>query len=64
MLYLDCSSKKKQKTKTSDSTSEHYIMFQSALTNTQQDVPQVSQVEIGKKVNEIEGHEREAEEDT
>lgn len=39
-------------------------MFQSVLTNTQQDVPQMSQVEIGKKVNEIEGHEREAEDDT
>lgn len=39
-------------------------MFQSALTNTQQDGPQMSRVEIGKKVNEIEGHEREAEDDT
>ena len=45
-------------------TTEHYIMFQSAPTNTQQDVPQMSQVEIGKKVNEIEGQEREAEDDT
>lgn len=42
-------------------TEEHCIIF---LTNAQQDVPQMSQVEIGKKVNEIEGHEREAEDDT
>lgn len=40
---------------------EHYIIL---LTNAQQDVPQMSQMEIGKKVNEIEGHEREAEDDT
>lgn len=36
----------------------------SVLTNAQQDVPQMPQVEIGKQVNEIEGHEREAEDNT
>lgn len=32
--------------------------------NAQHDVPQMSQMEIGKEVNEIEGHEREAEDNT
>lgn len=34
------------------------------LTDTQQDKPQMSQMEIGKKVNKVEGHERKAEDDT
>lgn len=53
--------RKVRTTNTEHKTEEHCIIF---LTNAQQDVPQMSQVEIGKKVNEIEGHDREAEDDT
>lgn len=39
------------------------LRFRATPTDTQQEEPRVAQVEVGKQVNEVEGHEREAEDD-
>jgi len=59
-LWLDGSSKNNR---THQQQTDN-VTFQSALTNAQQNVAQMSQVEIGKKVNEIEGHKWEADDNT
>lgn len=44
-------------------TSRLCVMLRSVLTDAQLYVPHMSQMEIGKKVNKVESHEREAEDD-